>query len=50
MSKIKNSGNSRCWGGFGEMKIPPLLMTLRVGTITLEINLKVPQKIVNSST
>jgi hypothetical protein len=44
MAEIKNSGDSRCWGGCGERGTPPLFMELQDGTTTLEINLGVPQK------
>jgi hypothetical protein len=48
MDKIKNSGDSKCWQGCGE--IPPLLVGLQAGTTTLEIIMGVPQKIGNSFT
>jgi hypothetical protein len=31
MAKIKNSGDSTCWGGCGERNTPPLLVELQTG-------------------
>ena len=50
MAKIKNSGHSRCWLGYGERNTPPLLVGLQTSTMTLEISLAVPQKIGHSTT
>ena len=44
MTKVKNSGDSRCWRGCGERNTPSLLVGLQDGTTTLEISLAVPQK------
>jgi hypothetical protein len=48
MAKIKSSGDSRCWQGYGERGT--LLVGLQTGKTNLEINLEVPQKIVKRST
>jgi hypothetical protein len=47
MAKIQNSGDSRCWQGWGERRTltSPLLERLQAGPSTLEISLAVPQKI-----
>jgi hypothetical protein len=50
MAKIRTSGDNTCWRGWGEKNTPPLLVGLQTGTVTLEINLKVPQKIGNRFT
>jgi hypothetical protein len=51
MTKIKNSGDSRCCRGCGERVTynPPLLVLLQAGTTSLEISLTVPQKIGHST-
>jgi hypothetical protein len=45
MTKIKNSGDIRCWQGCRERNTPPLLVGLQAGSTTLEISLAVPQKL-----
>jgi hypothetical protein len=51
VAKIKNSSNRTYWWGCGKKRnTPPLLIGLQTGTTTLEINLRVSQKIENSST
>ena len=50
MVKIKTTVDNTCWRGWGEKNTPPLLVGLQTGTVTLEINLKVPQKIGNRFT
>jgi hypothetical protein len=50
MTKIKNSGDSRCWRGWRKRNSPPLLVGLQACTTTLEISLVVPQKIGHSTT
>jgi hypothetical protein len=51
MAKIKNSGDSTCWQGYGKRPtLLPLLVELQGGTTTLEISLVVPQKIGHSTT
>jgi hypothetical protein len=51
MTKIKNSrDNTRMARMWRKRNIPPLLVGLQNCTITLEINMAVTQKSVNSST
>ena len=52
MTKIKNSGDQRCWQGCGERgtNTPPLLVGFQASATTLEITLAVPQKIGQSTT
>jgi hypothetical protein len=48
MAKIKTSGDSRCWGGWGGMCLS--LVGFQTGITTPGINLAVPEKITNSPT
>jgi hypothetical protein len=50
MAKIKNSGGSTCWQGYGESSILLHAGGILTCTTTLEINLVVPQKIETTST
>ena len=51
MAKIKISGDSGCWQGYGERgTLFPLLEGLQAGKTTLEITLAVLQKIRHSTT
>ena len=50
MAKIKTSGENTLERMWGKRNTPPLLVGLKTGTTTLEINLEVPWKIGNRST
>ena len=51
MTKINNSGNSRCWQGWEERTNPlTLLVQMQTGAVTLENSMGPTQKVKNKTT